>query len=318
MTEEKKISMTVIIPVYNGETTIVKTLESLYEQTIKPEKVIVFNDNSRDGSLEILERNKEKFGYQLVNHSMNCGLAKTYNEGIKLSESELIITMHQDVILMEDALKKLTGPFSDPGVVAASHVVIHPIDIWRRYNFWQKCFFARLAQKTFSGIDGKFDCFRRKALISAGFFNEKCFRSAGEDGDMVFRLKKIGQIKNTKATIVHIHKDSPLFGIGDIIHKQKQYSEAQGVLFRLGRIDGMEKKFRAFFREIMLFLLLIPIIRYFALVLILTYSIWYTSAVFVNEYKNWRIVILPFLNIYLLFVSLFYSLRGFVLKKQSI
>ena len=43
-------SVTVIIPAYNAENTIISALKSLFEQTIKPEKIIVVDDGSTDGT----------------------------------------------------------------------------------------------------------------------------------------------------------------------------------------------------------------------------------------------------------------------------
>jgi len=316
--KNKKLHISIIIPVYNGETTIAKTLESLVKQTTKPDEIITINDGSVDNSLEILNKKNSNLEYRIINHEKSWGLAKTYNEGIRNSTGELIITMHQDVILMEDSLEKLIGPFFDENVIATAHIVMHPMNIWMKYNFWQKCFFSRLAGKEFSGIDGKFDCFRKKALQKVGLFNEKIFHSAGEDGDIVFRLKKIGKIVQSKATIIHLHKISDNFSFWDIILKQKQYSEAQGVLLRLGRINTFKGFFKSFFREILIISLFIPFFNIFSLFLIILYSFLYTKKVYLTQFNDKRIFLLPILNIHILFVSLFYSIKGFIKKKQTI
>jgi len=307
------------MPVYNGETTIIKTLESLSRQTLKPDEIIIINDGSNDRSLEILKNSQLDFKFKLIVHDKCWGLAKTYNEGIRCSSADLIVTMHQDIILIDnDCLKILIAPFIDNAVVASSHIVAHPMDVWKKYNFWQKCFFSRLAGKDFSGIDGKFDCFRKESLKKIGLFDEVHFRSAGEDGDIVFRLKKIGRIIGTQAKIIHLHKISQNFSPSDIIQKQKQYSEAQGTLFSLGRIQEIRLVLRTFFREILIILLFIPGVQMISLLMILIYSFYYSKTVFFNEYKDKRIFALPFLNIYLLLVSFIYSTKGIIYGKQQI
>jgi glycosyltransferase involved in cell wall biosynthesis len=317
MENEQKIS--VIMPVHNGESTLRKTLESLLSQSKKFDELIIIDDFSSDGSVRtVKEYLDEKQNYTLIRNEKQSGLAAAYNKGIRTAKGNLVVTLHQDILLEKEALEKLIGPFTDEKVVASTHVVTHPMEIWNKYNFWQKCIFARLAGKDFSGIDGKFDCFRTSALEKAGRFDEKNFRTAGEDGDIVWKLQKIGKIANTGAKIVHLHKIDHNFGWKEIVHKQAQYSEAQGALFARGRIWGIKPVAKTFFREILLILLFIPHLNILSVLLILFYTFFYTKLVFLKEYKNKRILILPFLNIFLLFVSFIYSLKGFIYGKQKI
>lgn len=308
-----------IIPVHNGESTLKKTLESLLAQSKKFDELVVVDDGSDDKSVGCVKNTLHaERDYKLLENEKQLGLAASYNRGTRASSGDLVVTLHQDVVLEKDALEKLIKPFFDEKVVAASHTVAHPLEIWKKYDFWQKCAFARLAGKDFSGIDGKFDAFRRNALEKVGWFDEKHFRTAGEDGDIVWKLKKIGRIAQTEAKIVHIHKNDPHFGWRDIVRKQAQYSEAQGALLSRGRIRSFENFARSFFREILLISLFIPCARLFSFALILIYSFLYTKLVFLKECRDNRILILPFFNIFLLFVSLIYSFKGFFYGKQKI
>lgn len=317
MKHEQKIS--VIMPVHNGESTLEKTLESLLAESKKFDELIVIDDASSDGSVQtIKEYLGGKQNYTLIQNEKQIGLAAAYNKGIRAAKNDFIVTLHQDILLEKDALEKLVEPFIDEKVVASAHVVTHPLEIWNKYNFWQKCFFARLAGKNFSGIDGKFDCFRKSALEKVGLFDEVHFRTAGEDGDMVHKLKKIGKAVDTEAKIIHLHKIDPHFSRKDIVRKQAQYSEAQGALLARGRIRGIYPTSKAFFREILILSLLIPYVNIIALMLIAIYAFKYTGRVYLQEYKNPRIILLPFLNVYLLFVSIIYSAKGFIYGKQRL
>lgn len=317
--EKKEYSVSVIIPVFNGRMTIEKTLQSLFRQSKKFGELIIVDDASTDRSSEIIRKVLTgKRTFTIIQNKRRLGLAKTYNEGIRASSGDLIVTLHQDVLLEKDSLKKLTDPFADNKIVAATHIVTHPMEIWNTYNFWQKCFFARLAGKEFSGIDGKFDCFRRKALETVGFFDSVNFHTAGEDGDMRYKLKKLGRIALTEARIIHVHQTDKNFGWRDIVYKQKQYSEAQGTLLAHGRITRPVAIMKSFFREILLVGLFFPYIWLVFGILILAYSFFYTKKVYLNEYKDKRVLILPFFNIYLLVVSFVYSLKGLVYGKQRI
>jgi glycosyltransferase involved in cell wall biosynthesis len=326
--KEQKIA--IIIPIYNSETTIVETLESLLRQGNNFQELVLINDASSDSSISLvkdfLEKNKQsisekKIEVKIINHPKSQGLAASYNDGIDNSKGELVVTLHSDIILREDSLQKLVAPFSEDEqgkIVATFHAVDHPFEIWNKYNFWQKCFFARLVGKKFSGLDGKFDCFRRTALLKVGKFDAERFKNAGEDGDIIFKLGKLGEMQKTEAEIVHIHSMSPNFSFRDIIQKQKQYSQSQGILLRLGRIHNWSDLPKIFFRELLVLSLLIPYLNLISLVVILFYSIIYTKIMFVREYENKRILVLPLLNVYLLFVSLIFSVKGFLYGKQKI
>jgi GT2 family glycosyltransferase len=319
MTHTQALSVSLILPVFNGGTTIVKTLDSLFAQSFKFTELVIVDDASPDKSLELLhEYLQGKSRCKIISHQKNSGLAASYNDAIRISEGELIVTLHQDVVLLNGALEQLVAPFRDKEVIASSHVVTHPIKIWNEYNFWQKCFFARKTGKTERGIDGKFDCFRKSGLLRVGLFDESNFRSAGEDADIVFRLKKIGKIVDTDAKIIHLHKIDPTFGWQDIVRKEAQYSEARGALLALGRIRGVSSIAKNFFREILLLGLAFPLVNVIFAIVILAYSFAYTWHMFLKEFKNPRIVLLPFFNIFLLLVGLIWAAKGFAFRKQAI
>lgn len=317
---QQKVSM--IMPVYNGSSTLEEALKSLYKQNGYFDELIIINDGSKDGSLRIIKKYiDDKKNIILINNKRPKGLAAGYNQGIKKSTGDIIVTIHQDIILKSNALKLLLVSFRgdhSQDVVASTHTVLHPKKIWDKYNFWQKCFFSRMVGRKYSGIDGKFDAFRKESLKKVGYFDQKNFRTAGEDGDIWDKLKKVGKVVFSRAEIIHIHTADPAFGPKDIIKKQAQYSETQGVLLRRGKIKSIKSFVKSFLRELMLVLLVIPYICYIGLAVIIFYSFAYTWRVYLEEFRDSRIIFLPFLNVYLLFVSLMYSLSGFIKGRQTV
>lgn len=326
----KESKIAVIMPIHNSETTVAKTLSSLIWQSQPFDELVLVDDACSDKSMilvnEFIRNNENIFQknnvkIKIIKHSKSKGLAFSYNDGIRNSISNLIVTLHSDVILNRDSLEKLVAPLLEKKsfhIVASYHSVIHPHEVWKKYNFWQKCFFARLVGKKFQGLDGKFDCFKRSAIERIGLFDDKKFRNAGEDGDIIFRLNKIGKIIGTDAEIIHLHSMDPNFSYKDIIVKQKQYSESQGILLRIYGIENIQSLFKIFFREILIVFLFIPYINIISATAITIYSFLYTKPVYFEEYKDLRILALPFLNVYLLFISFFYSLRGIIYGRQKI
>ena len=52
--------ISIYVPVYNGEKTIEKCVNSILNQTLKPNKILIINDCSNDNTLEILRRYENK------------------------------------------------------------------------------------------------------------------------------------------------------------------------------------------------------------------------------------------------------------------
>jgi len=70
---DTSIKLSVIVPLYNEERTIIKTLSRISE-TKKQDfiyEVIVINDGSTDNSLSLLEQNKDLYD-QLITYEKNC------------------------------------------------------------------------------------------------------------------------------------------------------------------------------------------------------------------------------------------------------
>ena len=55
------MKVSIIIPVYNEQDFIEKSIESIINQTTKPQKVIYVNDSSTDKSRSIIEEFSEKY-----------------------------------------------------------------------------------------------------------------------------------------------------------------------------------------------------------------------------------------------------------------
>ena len=58
---KKKIKISVICPVYNGEKFITKTIRSILNQSILPDEVIFCDDGSTDNSYLLIKKYKNKF-----------------------------------------------------------------------------------------------------------------------------------------------------------------------------------------------------------------------------------------------------------------
>lgn len=326
MKTRQKLNVSIIIPVYNAETTIEQTLKSLFPQKKYFFEIILIDDGSKDDSIAKAEKilKKTHLKYDLIRFPEMVGLAYAYNKGMRKASGSLAITLHSDVILAKGAIKTLIKPFlkniKNNTVVASVSTVIYPKNLWKTYNFWQKCLFDRFLNKQMISLDGKFTCFRKKTIVQIGYFNDLVYTNAGEDGDIRYRLAKAGRIIQTKARAIHLHIGNNSFSWQNLIYKHAQLAQAQGALLRNNGLGYFTlTTFAAtFFRELLIIGLCIPYMRYLSFLLITLYAYLYTKRVYTVEFPDKRLLILPFFNILLLFVSLVYSIAGFINKKQTL
>jgi hypothetical protein len=197
--------------------------------------------------------------------------------------------------------------------------LLHPYKVWITYPFWQKCMFSRLVDKKSPALSGKFDCFDKSFLKSVGFFDNKTFRTAGEDSDLKIKIAKLQRsIVASGVEVVHLQYIEKDFGLKKFLKKEAQYAEAQGVVLRKYGIHNIKGVILSFFREILLIGLFIPYLNFFFFAIIAIYAFAYTRLVYITEYKDLRILILPFVNVFILFVAAYASITGFIRGKQVI
>lgn len=98
--------ISVIIPLYNKELFIKKTLKSALEQTFNDIEIIIVNDFSTDDSLSIVKAFTDK-RIQVIEHSKNKGLSASRNTGIKLAKAEYVAFLDADDLWKPNFLKKI-------------------------------------------------------------------------------------------------------------------------------------------------------------------------------------------------------------------
>ncbi len=182
------------------------------------------------------------------------GLAKTYNKGMKMAKTEIVITLHQDCLPLEKrAIEKLIEPFKDKETVM-TYSWIKDIETGKRYY---PC-----------PPDGKFVAYRKSALEKVKYFDEETFFTGGEDVDLYLKMKNRGKIVEVDTGIVHQH----IGYLGNkTIEKRRQNGSINGCL---NRVWGVKNPF--WWKAIIMSL------RYPS-----TYGINFIRA-FVNKKQNYR------------------------------
>jgi alpha-1,3-rhamnosyltransferase len=102
-------SITVLVPSYNHAPFVERTLRSIFAQTLKPEKLIVIDDGSKDESARVIETmlrdHAPPFDFAFFSRE-NRGLCATLNEGLAKTDTEYFAYLGSDDIWLPNFLKE--------------------------------------------------------------------------------------------------------------------------------------------------------------------------------------------------------------------
>ena len=89
--------ISIYVPVYNGEKTLERCINSVLEQSIKPSNILILNDCSNDNTIEILK----KYGglIRIKSNQSNLGLSHSRNIAINELKTRYIASIDADVEL---------------------------------------------------------------------------------------------------------------------------------------------------------------------------------------------------------------------------
>lgn len=140
-------SISVIIPVYNGEQHIVKCYESLCKQSLKNWEAVFIDDGSNDNSASILDRLTSDHRVKII-HKKNEGVAVARENGIKSAKGEFLTFLDVDDTLTTDALKKFLAGFSSDDidiVIAGLNLVTETGKPIQQIDYSSRIYYAALA-----------------------------------------------------------------------------------------------------------------------------------------------------------------------------
>jgi len=193
--------VSVIIPAWNEEVGVLKTLRSVIKNKYPNMQIIVVNDGSTDNSREIVDKFIAQYTLKYKRRNIrqyyieNGGKGRALNYGIKKSRGELILTIDADSALAPDAVENLVEHFRDPRVSAAvgnvrvanirGRIVSRMQKLEYLFGFYFKRAHCVMGAEYIYG--GACAAFRRSTTFEYfGYFDEK---NKTEDIEMSMRTK---------------------------------------------------------------------------------------------------------------------------------
>lgn len=226
-------TISVVIPAYNEEKSIIHCIESVLKSDYPKERieVIVVDDGSKDTTATLVNTYKKKHDLNnltLISQS-RVGKAHALNNGMKnAAESELVMSLDADSYLEKNALKNVTKYFLDTKVMAvASNVKIAKTG--GLFNLIQQfeyiiCYQMKRAHSIFNIeyiIGGIGSTFRKRYLEKIDFYDGN---TVTEDIDLTMKILKNGnkQLKVMYGSDVIAYTQSVL-SIQDLIKQRYRW-----------------------------------------------------------------------------------------------
>ena len=195
-------NVALLIPAYNEEKVIERTIHAAVDSDYPNLRVIVIDDGSSDATLEVARRvaaEEPLAGKVLVLTKPNGGKAEALNFGLQhLREDEIIfVGMDADTVIASDAVSHLVPHFIDEriGAMAGNAKVGNRVNLWTRWQALEYITsqnFERRALDLLSAVSvvpGAIGAWRVAAVREVGGYH---FDTVAEDADLTMSLLERG------------------------------------------------------------------------------------------------------------------------------
>jgi glycosyltransferase involved in cell wall biosynthesis len=190
------VSISAIIPLYNGEKYIEQAIRSVANQILKPIELIVVDDGSTDSGCEIVMKLAKSVPLTLI-RKPNGGQSSARNLGVKHSKGELIALLDQDDIWYPNHLLELARPFQKQSFPELGWVYSDLDEVDENAKLVTRRFLSTLSSP--HPKRDMFSCLRQDMFVlpSASLISRKAFDKVGgfderlsgyEDDDLFLRL----------------------------------------------------------------------------------------------------------------------------------
>jgi len=136
---------------YNGERYIAQQLRSYLTQTVLPEELVVCDDGSTDGTVEIVEEfaRQAPFCVRFARNAVNLGSTKNFEKAASLCRGDIIFLSDQDDVWSPGKIEAMTAAFDCSSIVAAfsNARIIDGDDNDLGYDLWDAVHFDRQQQR---------------------------------------------------------------------------------------------------------------------------------------------------------------------------
>jgi len=274
----------VLIPAYNEEKVIVRTVRAALNSDYPDLRVIVIDDGSRDRTLEVARSafvREEAAGKVLILTKANSGKAEALNYGIEhILDAELFVGIDADTIIARDAISRLVPHFINPkvGAIAGNAKVGNRVNLWTRWQALEYITSQNFERRALdvlgavSVVPGAIGAWRVSAVREAGGYQ---IDTVAEDADLTMALLRLGyRVEYEDMALAYTEAPTNAnglmrqrfrwsFGILQAVYKHR------GVFGRKGALGFVALP------NIVIFQILLPLVSPFIDIMFAAGAIWY-------------------------------------------
>lgn len=107
------MQISVIIPVYNAAPYLVRSVNSVINQTFPNWELILVDDGSKDSSGQICDEFAQRDSRVRVIHQHNAGAGAARNKGMSIAQGEYVLFVDSDDFIEKDYFEKLSAHTED-------------------------------------------------------------------------------------------------------------------------------------------------------------------------------------------------------------
>jgi len=190
-------SVSVVVPAFNEEMVIEKTIRSLLASDYKSFEIIIVDDGSKDNTSGVVV---EKFGDEnrvRLFTEANAGKAEALNTGLRHASGEVVIALDADTLFSPQTIGALAHRFYDPqiGAIAGNAKVGNRINLVTRWQALEYITSQNMDRRAFASLNcitvvpGAVGAWRRDLVEKAGGFTSD---TLAEDQDLTLRIRRLG------------------------------------------------------------------------------------------------------------------------------
>ena len=189
--------VSVIIPAYNEEKVIAKTVERILASDHPDLEIIVVDDGSQDNTSAVMQARFGNDARVTLLRIPNGGKANALNTALTRATRDIIVALDADTQFRRDTISRLARWFSDPntGAVAGNAKVGNRINMITRWQALEYIVAQNLERRalatlgTLTVVPGAVGAWRKTALMELGGFRSD---TLAEDQDLTIGMQRAG------------------------------------------------------------------------------------------------------------------------------
>lgn len=201
------LSISVVIPIYNGEKFLREAVDSVLCQTKSVQEIVLIDDGSKDGSFEIMQSIAESSPVPVVlRQQENCGVSVARNNGLASASCKLIAFLDVDDLWSPTKIEKqlaIYEKYKSESIYSFTDFFVNTkektklqsakyYNVCLEGNYTTEKFQKAFVSENFIGTAST-SIFNREIALKIGGFNSRLNHS--EDFDFVLRYSQLAEVR---------------------------------------------------------------------------------------------------------------------------